>query len=232
MTIVKNILAGALVCAGLGLAAPVSAATVTIANSSFENGTTGRPQGFTFGTRFSNLNSFWPGWDTYNGLQGWTVSGGGGNRIEIHSDASSRLDAYSGDHLVSLDAGTGRNSTITQAVSITAGTYLLSFWYSPESILSATNTITYNLGNVVNGLVTVGTAGASVGIWTEITVRFSVPTATTMNLSFAATGAADGVGGLIDDISIITTVPAPAAGFALLGGLGLLGCLRRRRRAV
>lgn len=231
MTIVKTILTGAFFCAGLGLAAPVSAATVTIANSSFENGTTGRPQGSTFGTRFSNLNNSWPGWDTYNGLQGWTVSGGGGNRIEIHSDASSRIDAHSGDHLISLDAGTGRNSTITQAVSMAAGTYILSFWYSPESILSATNTITYNLGNVVNGLVTVGTAGASVGIWTEITVRFSVPTATTMNLSFAATGAADGVGGLIDDISIITTVPAPAAGFVLLGGLGLLGCLRRRRSA-
>ncbi len=173
-----------------------------------------------------------PGWDTYNGLQGWTISGGGGNRVEIHSDASLRLDAYSGDYLISLDAGTGRNSTITQAVSMAAGTYILSFWYSPESTWSATNTITYNLGNVVNGLVTVGTAGARVGIWTEITTRFSLPSSTTMNLSFAATGAADGVGGLIDDIGIVTTVPVPAAGFVLLGGLGLLGCLRRRNRAA
>lgn len=229
---IKNILVSALFCVGLGLAAPVSAATVTIANSDFENGTTGRPQGFTFGTRFANLNTFWPGWDTYNGLQGWTVSGGGGNRIEIHSDASSRIDAHSGNHLISLDAGTGRNSTITQAVSIAAGTYILSFWYSPESIWSSTNSVTYNLGNVVNGVVTNGTNGAGVGIWTEIAVRFSVPTATTMNLSFAATGSADGVGGLIDDITIISTVPVPAAGFVLLGGLGLLGCLRRRRRAA
>ena len=117
------------------------------------------------------------------------------------------------------------------AVSIAAGTYVLSFWYSPESILSGTNTITYNLGNVVNGLVTVGTSGARVGIWTEIKVRFSVPTLTTMNLSFAATGTADGTGGLIDDISIISTVPVPAAGFLLAGGLGLLGGARVVRRA-
>lgn len=217
---------------GAGLYAPARAATVVIANSSFENGTTGRPMGSTFGTRFSQLNSSSPGWDTFNGLQGWTVSGGGGNRLEIHSDSSSRIDAHSGDHLISLDAGTGRNSTITQAVSIAAGTYILSFWYSPEGNSAATNSIAYQLGNVVNGLVTVGTLGAQVGLWTEVTVRFSVPTATTMNLSFAATGLADGTGGLIDDISIITTVPAPAAGFTLLGALGLLGGLRRRRRAA
>ena len=225
-------LAGAILCVGLTAPAPVRAATVTIANSSFENGTTGRPTGTSFGLRFSELNSFWPGWDTFNGLQGWTVSGGGGNRLEIHSDASWRIDAHSGDHLISLDAGTGRNSTITQAVSIAAGTYILSFWYSPESNWASTNTIAYKLGNVVNGLVTVGTLGAQVGLWTEVTVRFSVPTATTMNLSFAATGLADGTGGLIDDISIIATVPAPAAGLTLLGALGLLGGLRRRRSAA
>ncbi len=230
MKAILKTLVAVLTCAGLGYAAPVSAATVTIANSSFEAGTTGRPTGSTFGLRFSQLNSTFPGWDTFNGLQGWTISGGGGNRIEIQSDASSGIDAYAGDHSISLDAGTGKNSTITQSVSIAAGTYILSFWYSPESSLALTNAINYKLGSVVNGLVTVGTNGASVGGWTQIQTRFSVQTTTQMNLSFAATGPADGVGGLIDDVTIISTVPVPAAGLVLLGGLAMMGGLRRARR--
>ena len=228
-TIFTTLLA-ALISVGIGCFAPVSAATVTIANSSFEGGTTGRPTGFTWGLRFSQLNSTFPGWDTFNGLQGWTVSGGGGNRVEVHSDASSRIDAKAGDFSVSLDAGTGKNSTITQSVSIAAGTYILSFWYSPESVLSLTNGIDYKLGSVVSGMVNVGTNGARVGIWTQVQKRFSVKTTTQMNLSFAATGLADGVGGLIDDVTIISTVPVPAAGLVLLGWLVMLGGLRRARR--
>ena len=232
MAFLKRVLFGPLVATAFGLLAPMaSAATVNIANDGFEGGTAGRPKGFTFGLQSSQLPTSLVGWDTFNGLQGWTVSGGAGNRVELHAAPSIDINPHGGNFAVSLDAGTGKNSTITQAVSIAAGTYVLSFWYSPESILSGTNTITYNLGNVVNGLVTVGTSGARVGIWTEIKVRFSVPTLTTMNLSFAATGTADGTGGLIDDISIISTVPVPAAGFLLAGGLGLLGGARVARRA-
>lgn len=231
MTYLKKTVSGALLCLGLSVAAPAMAATVTIANAGFEGGTAGRPNGFTFGLKYAQLPGSFFGWDTFNGLQGWTVSGGGGNRVEVHSTSTWATDPHSGNYAVSLDAGTGRNSTITQAVSIAAGTYLLSFWYSPESAWGATNAVTYNLGNVINGQVTHGTAGATVGVWTEIKVRFSVLTATTMNLSFAATGAADGTGGLIDDVSIVATVPVPAAGFALLGGLGLLAAFRRRHHA-
>lgn len=232
MAFLKRVLFGPLVATAFGLLAPMaSAATVNIANAGFEGGTAGRPKGFTFGLQSSQLPTSLVGWDTFNGLQGWTVSGGGGNRVEVHAAPSIDINPHGGNFAISLDAGTGKNSTITQAVSIAAGTYVLSFWYSPESILSGTNTITYNLGNVVNGFATVGTSGARVGIWTEIKVRFSVPTLTTMNLSFAATGTADGTGGLIDDISIISTVPVPAAGFLLAGGLGLLGVARRARRA-
>ena len=231
MAFLKRVLFGPLVATAFGLLAPMaSAATVNIANAGFEGGTAGRPKGFTFGLQSSQLPTSLVGWDTFNGLQGWTVSGGGGNRVEVHAAPSIDINPHGGNFAISLDAGTGKNSTITQAVSIAAGTYVLSFWYSPESILSGTNTITYNLGNVVNGFATVGTSGARVGIWTEIKVRFSVPTLTTMNLSFAATGTADGTGGLIDDISIISTVPVPAAGFLLAGGLGLLGVARRARR--
>ena len=229
MAFLKKTAFGVLLWLGLSAMAPAMAATVTIANAGFENGTTGRPNGFTFGQKFSQLPGSFIGWDTYNGLQGWTVSGGGGNRVEVHSNSIWGTDPHTGDYAVSLDAGTGKNSTITQAVSIAAGTYFLSFWYSPESAWGPTNAVTYNLGKVVNGQVTHGTAGARVGIWTEIKVRFSVASATTMNLSFGASGAADGTGGLIDDVSIVATVPAPAAGLLLLGGLGLLAGLRRRR---
>ncbi len=224
-------------CAGvlaapLYLAGPVQAATVSVANSSFEQGTAGRPRGFTNNLTFGQLGTSSPGWDVYNGLAGWTVSGGGGNKVEVQSNNSSLIDAVDGNYYLSLDAGGGRNSTITQQVTIAAGTYILSFWYSPESALVATNTIGYNLGNLVSGSVTTGTNGAQVGIWTEVRQKFTVLTGATFGLSFAALGAADGVGGYIDNIGIsVAAVPVPASGVVLLSAVGALFGLRRRRKA-
>ena len=203
------------------------AATVPFNNGSFENGTTGRPTGTVNGTRFSNLLTGGPGWDIYSTVKDWKTKTGSG--VEVQSDRNpATLDAQAGDYYVSLDGLS--NASIEQKVKLAAGTYILSFWYSPQTTLAATNSIGYNLGNIVSGQVTAGTNGARVGIWTEIRTTFVVLSRNNYDLLFSARGASDGIGGFIDNVTI-ETVPVPAAGLALLTGLfGLVG-MRRRRRA-
>lgn len=121
------------------------------------------------------------------------------------------------------------NNAISQNVTLKAGTYLLSFWYSPESTLASTNTVSYNLGRLVSGQVPKVGQGVQYGIWTQVQAKFTVLTGASYSLQFASLGTADGVGGFIDDVSIVTAVPVPAAGVGLLGALGLLTGLRKRR---
>jgi len=202
------------------------AATVPILNGSFEQGTTGRPTGYQNGLTFGQLLTTGPGVNVYSGLQGWTTTTG--NRIEVRSDLSSAIDAQSGDYFISLDGG--RNSNIQQSVALSTGSYILSFWYSPENTGVATNRINYNFGSLLTGTVTNGTNGATVGAWTQIQVLFNVSTAGSYLLNFAAAGGANRVGGFLDNIQI-ASVPLPAAGAGLLGGLMAVAGLKRRRRA-
>lgn len=205
----------------------VEAATVALTNGSFEAGTTGRPLGIVSGAKFNDLMVSGATWDIYSAVKGWkTVSGAG---VEVQSDRNpATLDAQNGDYYISLDGQS--NASIQQKVGLSKGSYILSFWYSPQTTLGPTNTIGYNLGNVVSGRVTSGTNGARVGVWTEVRNRFTVLTRGNYDLTFAALGASDGIGGFIDNVSI-EAVPVPAAGLGLLSGLiGLVG-LKRRRRA-
>ncbi len=216
-----------LMAAGALLASPSMA--VTISNFGFEDGPNGNQPGHVFGLRFGQLMTRNPGWDTYSTLSGWQKSGPG--RIEMQSDRSAALNAHSGSHFISLDGGAGRNAVISQDLTLAKGVYILSFWYSPESLNAATNEIAYNLGNLVSGRATIGTFGAQYGIWKQVHTRIAVTTAGSYTLTFGGMGAADGVGGFIDDVEVATHVPVPAAGFGLVTGLGALTGLRRRRKA-
>lgn len=206
-----------------------SAATVqasVLTNGSFESGVPGRQPGRVNRARFDSLNVSGPSWDVWNNIDDWRgVSGPG---IEIQSDRTLPfIDAQDGDHYVQLDS-TG-NSSMSQRVRLGMTTYVLSFWYSPVNLNAATNTIAYNLGKVVSGQVTVGSNGATVGVWTEIRQTLIIPKGGTYDLVFAATGPSDGLGGLIDNVAL-TPIPLPAAGLLLLAGLaGLTGAARRRR---
>ncbi len=208
------------------LANRLEAATIPITNFSFEGGTTGRPFGMVNGARFSQLNVSGPSWDVYSALRGWKTASGLG--IEVQSDRTlSNIDAQDGDHYIELD-GLG-NSSISQKLNLSAGSYVLSFWYSPRTTLNITNTIGYSLGSIVSGQVTHGTGGASVGVWTEVRTTFTVLSGANYDLTFAALGTSDGIGGFIDNVTL-ETVPVPAAGLGLLTGLFLLGGLRSRQR--
>lgn len=196
-----------------------------IQNGSFETGPKGNSPGRVNGARFQNLNSSGPSWDVWRDLDGW--KGGFGPGIEVQSDRTlSFIDAQDGDHYIQLDS-TG-NSSMSQKLNLGMTKYVLSFFYSPVNLNAATNGIAYNLGRVVSGQVTVGTNGATVGVWTEIRTTFIIPRGGNYDLTFAAIGTSDGVGGLVDNVTL-TPIPLPAAGLLLLAALAGLGAARRRR---
>ena len=207
----------------------VQAATI-VQNGSFEDspGTTGLN-----GRAFNSLVSGAPGWDIFTTVPGWKATGGAG--IEIQTDkAVGQTDALFGEHYVELDSN--NNSSMHQTLSLTAGRYLLSFWYSPRALQgnsqAQTNGISYAIANLAGSVTGPGGVnGTKVGDWTEITGIFNVGADSTYNLDFAAVGTSDSYGGFIDNVSV-AAVPVPAAGLLLVGALGGLAALRRRRAAA
>ena len=130
----------------------------------------------------------------------WTWKNVSGPGVEVQTDRTlSTIDAQDGDYYIELDSTA--NSSISQKVQLSQGTYLLSFWYSPRTALALTNTITYNLGRVVSGQITNGVNGARVGVWVEVKALFSIKSKGNYDLTFAAAGLSDGYGGLIDNVS-------------------------------
>ena len=94
----------------------------------------------------------------------------------------------------------------------------------------ATNGIEYAIGSIAGGKVKNGVpVGANVGTWVQIKTLFDVVKAGDYKLQFAAVGANDTYGGLIDNVSV-APVPLPAAGFGLMAALGGLAAIRRRRK--
>jgi hypothetical protein len=221
---------------GAALAGSASAATIVV-NGSFEQGA---GSGASNGTGFGNLGRAGSSsWDIYTGTQvtGWNAGPYG---IEIQTDATlpasggANVDAQDGENYVELD--TTRNSTIRQTVFLSGGTYTLSFFYAPRVNTTAasqtTNAITYGLRGAGGSLFTLMVDGPSgsvpFGKWTKINYVFAA-TQGNYDLVFSAAGQSDGYGGLVDNVSI-SAVPVPAAGLLLLGAIGGLGLVRRRRK--
>lgn len=191
-----------------GLAAPATA-SVILQNGGFDVGSP--TQGF------------------YSSLPGWTQAKPAG--IEIQNNATlSTIDAHSADAYVELD--TSSNSGMFQNAALHMGRYVLSFWYSPRTSGVKTNGINYQLGSLIKGKVDNLSPGATVGQWTQYSFAFFAPSTKNFlkayKLTLAASGTSDGLGGLIDDVSI-AAVPVPASGLILMGGLGAIGALRRRK---
>lgn len=161
------------------------------------------------------------GWDVYPGIPGWTVTSGSG--IEIQSSGLLGFPAQDGSYYVELDSY--NNSGISQSVSLSVGRYLLSFWYRPREGVTGTNGIDYSIAGL---LATATITGVAPSDWIQVTAEFIVTTAGSYDLSFVASENSDSLGGLIDNVSI-AAVPVPAGGLLLLGALGGLAALRRRK---
>ncbi len=208
------------------LSLPAGAATI-VQNGSFEDLSGGV-------VTFDGGN-----WQVYSTIPGWKKVTDTGKGIEVQSNATlGSIDAHSGDKYVELDShpGPGSNSTMQQDVTLSVGRYLLSFFYSPRTSSTGDNTINFAVTNDATSLVSGSVSGPNatykVGFWTQVDAFFNVTKAGTYALTFAAAGTENTLGGFIDDVSITPApVPVPAAGLLLLGGLGGLAALKRRRRA-
>jgi hypothetical protein len=209
----------------IGMSLPAAGATVLI-NGSFEDGVPGNTRGTTNNARFGNLPVSGPRWDTWTSLDGWSLSSGTGIGVETNRTRTF-IDAQDGNYYVALDRI--GNSTIVQNVALGVGKYTLSLWYSPSTNNAGTNGVSYGITGLGGAMATVGTGGATRGQWTQFVLDLMVTVAGNYQVYLGATGSSNSRGALVDNISL-APVPLPAAGLALLGGLGALAGVRRRQR--
>lgn len=194
----------ALAAAALALSGlSAQAATEYVSNGSFESTVQGA------GT-----------WNIYNSVTGWISTNG----IEVRNNVEGA--AQHGSNFVELD--TAGNSTIFQNVAAT-GKVVLSFWYSARPGTAATNDIGVIFGGFNTSLLTGVSNSGSTHSWQHFSQVIDLGSAPSTNLVFYAAGTSDGYGGSLDNISV-TAVPEPETYAMLLAGLGLMGCIARRRK--
>ena len=163
-------------------------------------------------------------WVIETSFPGWT----GAPDIELRNDYDGT--AQDGVNFVELD--TFANSAMSQSFAAT-GLVNLSFWYAPRAnanALAGSNDLSFSLGNL-SGTLLAGVAGSTPHQWVRYTGVADVGSSGTATLTFAALGVSDQLGGSIDNVSV-TAVPEPGAAAMLLAGLGVIGCLSRRRQAA
>lgn len=210
------------------LFAPAVAGATTVFSDSFENPV--------------NTQSWQVYKDTFGNWESFTGTG-----IEIQQNgAVGGITAKTGIQYVELDSdserggdttpGTLTNSSMTTVLNLNGGSYLLEYWYRPRTNNANDNRISVYIAGAGEGLFTtlLGSFDATTSTlneWVKISYSFFVDgTKNDYALTFRAEGGSNELGGFVDDVSV-AAVPVPAAGFLLLGALGGLVALRRRKTA-
>jgi Ca2+-binding RTX toxin-like protein len=145
-------------------------------------------------------------WGTFDKIDGWQTSDG---TIEIQEGKHGGTPgAADGDSVLELDAHEGRdtNASVYQDIRTgTEGTFKLSFSFSAREIGGAANTAASNTTEVYWGSEKVATISAEQKGWE--THEFELPINSdgdeTTRLEFRGTGIDDGMGGLIDNVSVM-----------------------------
>lgn len=128
---------------------------------------------------------------------------------------------------------------ITQSVSglVVGQQYALSFSYGAAQQVgfegvNASNYWAVTLGDTTQQTASLYNASKGFTGWQETTMTFTATSATEL-LSFMAKGGPDGAPPfmLLDSVAMVSAVPEPATWGMLIGGLGLMGFIARRRRA-
>jgi hypothetical protein len=230
------------------LGAPASAATIVM-NGSFEQDAGAK--GSKNKIDFTKLVDSPKGWDTFASLPGWDAPVKKSD-ITVHADKGAKeVDAAFGEHYVELDSKT--SPAIRQTLSLSVGSYLLSFFVSPADFggnnddkddKKKTNGISYSIAELTGTVLGTSDKGdTAIGKWTEVTGRFDIAKDGFYDLDFAAFSSVGVFRGYIDNISVEAAriepaavapspVPVPAAGLLLVGAVAALGSLARRRRSA
>lgn len=161
-------------------------------------------------------------WTITPNLIGWT----GAPDIELRNNYDGT--AQDGASFVELD--TFANSAMSQVINAT-GLVELTFWYAARpNVAAGSNDLSFSLGNL-SGTLLQGVAGGGTIEWIKYTGIADLGTSGSATLTFTALGTSDMAGGSLDNISV-TAVPEPETVALMLAGLGLVGGVARRRRAI
>jgi hypothetical protein len=208
------------------LSAPVAAGAATIFSDDFESP--------------NNTQN----WQVYQTFGSWSTTSGSGIEIQ-KTGAVGGVSARSGDQYVELDSdnengglsGQPKNSSMTTKLNLGAGTYRVDWYYQPRTNTAGDSTISVYLAGASQGLFanllgTMNSTSAVINDWVKVSYTFTVDGLDNLYaLTFRAEGTSNELGGFIDDVSV-APVPVPAAGFLLIGALGGLVALRRRKTAA
>jgi hypothetical protein len=225
-------------CAVLGIICalflPVSASANFVINPSFEIGAGSLPYscgtgcsysegGNAVGNCCSNDSTTIPDWTISMFTQAAGEYVPGGTVLEPVPDGIS----------VAYTSGGTISQTIAPTV-VVGDTYVLTGWITDANVENVSLYI--GNGGFGSGNVYASTTGTTEGAWTEVSLTWTAPPS-----PFGASIAGDPItvmlfnqGGAgsqeFDDVSL-TTIPEPASLPLLVGGLGFLGYMRRRKRA-
>ena len=145
-------------------------------------------------------------WGTFDKIEGWQSAEGS---IEIQEGKHGGTPgAAEGDSVLELDAHNGRdtNASVFQDIRTgTDGTFKLSFSFSAREIGNAANTSASNTTEVYWGGEKIATISADQKGWNthEFDLSVNPESNDTTRLEFRGTGTDDGVGGLIDNVSVM-----------------------------
>ncbi len=200
------------------------------------------------------LNALGAGqWDVYSSIPGWTTTPnfiGGVNcspcapaGIEVQYSGVV-VNAHSANRYIELDShrsqGIGTNSGMSQSLFLSSGTYEMSYWYIPRTRSEGDNGIKVFVGTGVTPAASdevaalyANGARPPTNDWTQIVASFGIANPGIYNITLAAVGTDNTLGGLIDDVWLEKTggpqeVPEPAT-FAAMG-IGLAALVLAKRR--